>query len=156
MKETSFPGHELREKREKLGLSLYEAFRRTRVPAPYLAAMERGDMRGLPAACYAIGFIRSYCEFLELNAERYVDSYRACLRPVCGNRFLSRPDGGEFRIPDWVQEVMTWAVVASVVLLGWITYTVVFQPSAPVERRVSASTVEMAAPPPLSAEDDHP
>lgn len=156
MKHNSFPGHELREHREKLGLSVYEVFRRTRVPAPYIAAMERGDVRGLPAPCYAVGFIRTYCEFLGLNAERYVDSFRACLRPSSGNRFLSRPDGSAFRMPSWAQDAMTWAVVALVVLLGWITYTVVFHPGAPGERRVSASTIEVVAPPPPAAEDTNP
>lgn len=155
MKHSSFPGHELREHREKLGLSVYEVFRRTRVPAPYVAAMERGDMRGLPAPCYAVGFIRTYCEFLGLNADRYVDSFRACLLPSSGNRFLSRPDGTAFRIPGWVHDAMTWAVVASVVLLGWVAYTVVFHPGAPAETRVSAGTVELA-PPPLPAEDHQP
>jgi cytoskeletal protein RodZ len=149
MRQTSFPGSELREQREKMGLSVYEAFRKTRVPGNYIEALERGQVHALPATCYGVGFLKTYCLFLGLNPDRYVDSFRACSRPSAV-RFLRAKNGGAtFRTPDWVHDAMTWAVVTAVLLLGWVTYSVVFQPSQDnADRRVEAGTVDLVAPPP--------
>jgi hypothetical protein len=74
----TFPGSELRARREELGFSIYEAFRKTRVPANYIEALEQGDILNLPATCYAAGFLKTYCEFLGLNPE--VPRVRASFR----------------------------------------------------------------------------
>jgi cytoskeletal protein RodZ len=143
MRPTFFPGHELRERREELGLSVYEAFRKTRVPANYIEALERGDLPALPSSCYATGFLKTYCEFLGLEAERYVDNLRACLRPSVV-RFLRRENRSELRLPAWVNDAAAWAVITVLVLLAWVTYAVVVQPQAePVHQRVEAGTLEL-------------
>jgi len=145
MKQASFPGGELRARREELGISVYEAFRRTHVPVNYIEALERADVHALPATCYAIGFLKSYCEFLDLDVERYADSFRACVRPSAV-RFRAR-EGNPARMPGWVQDLTTWAAVIAILLLGWITYTVVFQPQAHnPSKRVDASPVEIQQP----------
>jgi cytoskeletal protein RodZ len=146
MRQASFPGGELRARREELGITVYEAFRRTHVPANYIEALERADVQALPATCYAVGFLKSYCEFLGLEEDRYVDSFRACVRPSVV-RFLARK-GDPPRPPAWLNDLMTWSVVTSILLLGWITYTVVFQPQAQnPDKRVDAGTVELQPPP---------
>ena len=147
MRQTSFPGHELRERREELGISVYEAFRKTRVPAEYIEALERGDLHRLPVACYALGFLKTYCQFLGLGPERYLDCFRACSRPSM-MRFLRRDENEEFHLPSWVQEAVTWAVITAVVVLGWLTYSMVVQPQVDTaDKRVEAGTVEMMDPP---------
>ena len=151
MKQTSFPGEELRARREELGLTVYEAFRRTHVPANYIEALERGDVQALPAPCYAVGFLKSYCEFLGLDADRYVDSFRACFRPSVV-RFLTR-EGDNRKPPAWLHDLMTWAVITAMLVLGWVTYTVVFQPQAQnPDKRVDAGSVGIQQPP---AQDGH-
>jgi cytoskeletal protein RodZ len=65
----------LREKREKLGLSLEEAEKATRIRARYLSALEEDDFAALPAATQARGFLRIYAQFLELNAEQVIGTY---------------------------------------------------------------------------------
>ena len=72
MKQTGFPGHELREQRQELGLSPSDVYRKTRIPMRYLSAMEEGDVSSLPPMCYAQGFVKTYCAFLGLDAERYL------------------------------------------------------------------------------------
>ena len=146
MKQASFPGGELRARREELGITVYEAFRRTHVPANYIEALERADVQALPATCYAVGFLKSYCEFLGLEVDRYVDSFLACVRPSVV-RFLARK-GHPPRPPAWLNDLMTWSVVTAILLLGWMTYTVVFQPQAQnPDKRVDAGTVELQPPP---------
>jgi len=146
MKQTSFPGEELRARREQLGLTIYEAFRKTHVPSAYIEVLERGDVQALPAPCYAVGFLKSYCEFLGLESERYVDSFRACFRPSVV-RFIARK-GYVYRPPAWLHDLATWAVVMALLVLGWVTYTVVLRPEAQIpDKRVDASTVGIQPPP---------
>jgi cytoskeletal protein RodZ len=148
MKPIAFPGHELREQREELGLSVYEVFRKTRVPANYIEALERGDVQALPSACYTTGFLKTYCQCLGLDPDRYVDSFRACLRPSV-TRFPGRERDQERGTPAWLQDVTTWAIVMAIVLLGWITYTVVIRPHPDdVDQRVQATTVDLTPPVP--------
>lgn len=145
MTQTVFPGDELRERRESMGLTAAEVFRRTRIRVDHIEALERGDVDALPAPCYAAGFLKSYCEFLELDPNRFIESLRACSRPT-GKRFLrSRKTNAEFRPPAWMQDLVAWAVIIAILVLGWVTYTVVFQPKPP--EPTEASAVEMVVPP---------
>jgi cytoskeletal protein RodZ len=142
MKQASFPGDELKTRREELGVTVYEAFRKTHVPANYIEALERADLRSLPAMCYAVGFLKSYCDFLGVDAERYVNRLRECARPAPA-RFLTR-EGDRSRTPAWAQDFVTWAAVMGILLLGWLTYTVVFQPQAQnSDKRVNAGPMEV-------------
>lgn len=139
---TTFPGNDLRQRREGLGVSIYEAYRNTRVPVKYIESIERGDVGSLPGECYSVGFLRTYCQFLELDPEPYVDTLRACSRPAPPRFPRSRADL-ERRAPAWMQDLMTWAVITAVILLGWVTYAVVFRPQAEVtDNRVDAGTIE--------------
>ena len=152
MKETTFPGEELRARREELDVSVYEAFRSTRVPTRYIRALERGDIEALPDECYTVGFVSSYCAFLGVDPARYVDSFRACSRPAAVG-FL-RGKRGEGILPStWLRNAAAWLVVLAIVALTWLTYTVIFQPQADItDTRVEAG-VEMVVPATF-AEDD--
>ena len=142
MTNTLFPGNDLRQRREALGVSVYEAYRNTRVPVKYIQSIERGDVSALPGECYSAGFLRTYCQFLKVDPDPYVDSLRALSRPAPAGFPRTREDL-ERRAPAWVQDAVTWAVVLAVVLLGWVTYAVVFRPQAQVtDNRVSAGVVE--------------
>jgi len=69
-------GERLRDARQKLNLTLSEAAERTRVRADYLEAIETMDPRGLPARAYAIGYLRTYANFLNLEAGGVVDQFK--------------------------------------------------------------------------------
>ncbi|MBV9815282.1 MAG: DUF4115 domain-containing protein [Alphaproteobacteria bacterium] len=60
-------GEELRQRREALGLDLAEAAAALRIKPAYLAALEAGRLEELPAAVYAIGFLRAYADHLGLD-----------------------------------------------------------------------------------------
>ena len=42
----------------------------------YLAAIEQGRARGMPGPTYAVGFIRAYANYLGLDGERVLETYR--------------------------------------------------------------------------------
>ncbi len=66
----------LREARERLGIELRDAASMLRIRYVYLQAIEDGRYDALPGAAYAIGFLRSYAEFLGLDGEQMLRRYK--------------------------------------------------------------------------------
>ena len=74
-------GKQLRDARERLGLSLEEVERSTRIRIHHLEALEQGDLQALPSNVQARGFLHNYAEFLGLDPEgitlRYAEGLQA-------------------------------------------------------------------------------
>lgn len=68
-------GRALRSARERLGKSLEDAGRETRVRTDYLDALEREAFDTLGSDVYVRGFLRSYAKYLGLNSEKVVGAY---------------------------------------------------------------------------------
>ena len=150
MKYTPFPGQELRDKREAMGITIEEAFRKTRVPINYLKALENGTVHELPTSCYTVGFLKSYCQFLGLGPDRYLDSFQLLSRPEMA-RYIRQANGTTEKpaMPVWMQDAIAWGTVTAIVLLGWLTYSLVFRPTADNAPKVEAG-VEMIVPEPMT------
>jgi len=146
MKQQAYDGRVLRERRLEMGLTPIEVFGKTRIPVEYIEALECGMLQGMPASCYTVGFLRSYCLFLGLNPEPLIAAYQASVRPshrVLFERTVDFCDGLSHRR---LADILTWAAVCGFLALGWFTYNVVVQPQAEVtDNRVEA--VEMIVPP---------
>lgn len=56
----------LRSEREKQGYSLSDVQKAIRVKKEFLEAIEKGSFQKLPSESYALGFVKSYANFLEL------------------------------------------------------------------------------------------
>lgn len=138
-----FPGHELRARREELGFSSDDVYRRIRVPAQFVESIEAGSVHTLPAACYSVGFLKTYCQLLGIEPNRYVDTYQACIRPSTGFLRRTHTDARRPAPPRWVADAMAWAAVCAVIALGWFSYTVVVRPAAlSIETRAHAATAD--------------
>ena len=138
----------LRERRELRGVSLKEAHTHTRVPTEYLKALEEGHLQAMPAPAFALGFVQTYCEFLDLEPEYFLDRYRharasAPAKPPAPNtntntnnpaqrhntHHTQHDDPNQFRLqPRWLVEAKSWAAVCAVLLALWITYSVIIKP----------------------------
>ena len=142
MKDVSFPGDELRKRRQKLKLSIDDVYRKLHIPADFVESIEAGDISALPPMCYAAGFITTYCVLLELEPEKYVDLLRDCVRPA--PRFLGIPHSDENRkSPSWLNDIVAWSAICALLVLGWFTYSVTFQPKADrSDRQVEAGSIE--------------
>jgi cytoskeleton protein RodZ len=68
-------GESLREARTSQGIELDDAQQATKIRARYLEAMEQERWELLPDPAYARGFLRTYAEFLGLDAEALVLEY---------------------------------------------------------------------------------
>lgn len=94
-------GATLREARARKGLTLGEMSTRLRIREIFLSALESGQTKDLPGGTYAIGFLRSYAESLDLDSEEMVRRFRAEAAGELDNRTeLSFPSPvSEGRIP---------------------------------------------------------
>lgn len=68
-------GNVLRSRREKLGLTLSDMEKQTKIRQRYLIALEEGDWSPLPGYVYARGFVRSYAEQLGLDGRALLKQY---------------------------------------------------------------------------------
>ncbi len=69
-------GGKLRNLREEKGYTLEQVARDTHIAKRYITAIEEEQFDDFPAEPYLLGFLRSYCEFLDINAEEIVQLYR--------------------------------------------------------------------------------
>ncbi|MGC1376342.1 MAG: RodZ domain-containing protein [Anaerolineales bacterium] len=69
-------GQQLKQARESRGLSMKQVVQATRIRVHYLEAMETDDFSTLPSAAQARGFLRSYADFLGLNADDLISRQR--------------------------------------------------------------------------------
>ena len=74
-------GSSLREARVRRKLELSQVEADTRIRAKYLMALESNRFEALPAPAYAKGFLRTYADYLGLDAQRFVDEYSTRFAP---------------------------------------------------------------------------
>jgi hypothetical protein len=114
----SFPGHELRARRLELSLSTIAVSAGCAVPVAMIDALEAGALDRLPAPCYTVGFIRSYCRQIGLEPEYYVSALHVALngqqnahrerRPVFARLLNSLPIP---TVPRLASEFHAWIIV---------------------------------------------
>ena len=142
----AFPGDELRARRLEAGLTRKDVYRKLHVPVDFVQALEEGLWEHLPSPIYTMGFTRTYCKFLGLNPEPYVDALLAGKHVRWNRKGLGATLESSDR-PAWVADVVTWATILALAVLGWVTYTVVVRPDAGQgSARVQAETLDMRFP----------
>ena len=154
MKEMRFPGHLLRARREALGHALEDMHAMTHVPQAALEAIEEGRLTELPVKAYTLGFIQTYCRFLGVPEEPFVDQFHSVMSETARNgrsfAWINRPsplNNLKTRRPLWIDGLVTWTAVCAVILFGWFAYSVVVKPLADSwQGRVEAGSVEIAPP----------
>ena len=120
-------GEVLRTAREAKFIDLARVERDTKIRVHYLAALERGDYRELPAPVYTKGFLRNYGLYLGLDPEYLVDLYRlesgsSVDRPTSSIR--PRPVTDRQGRPFVVSSGAVVAAILSVLVLAFVVYLV--------------------------------
>ncbi|MBI1236095.1 MAG: DUF4115 domain-containing protein [Alphaproteobacteria bacterium] len=111
-------GERLREARSRLGLTLDSAAARTRIRRDYLEALETMDPRGLPAQAYAIGYLRTYARFLELDEAALVEQFKAEADTQTGRATPTAPQQQrEIKLPRGLIGVVV--ILLLVTLIAW-------------------------------------
>src|SRR5262245_32366074 len=70
-------GQDLRHARQKRGEELDQIARVLKVRKDLLEAIEESNMEALPGRAYAIGFVRSYADYLGLDPNNAVERLKA-------------------------------------------------------------------------------
>jgi len=127
---TSGVGALLKATRTRLGQDLKQVSQALRIRQLFLQAIEDGRFDELPGPTYALGFVRSYADFLGLDSEEVVRRFRAESSGLPGHAELVFPaPASEKRLPSGAVVAAALAVCA-VVYGGWYAFTAVRHPVA--------------------------
>jgi cytoskeleton protein RodZ len=120
-------GGTLKEARLSYHLSLEDVAAHINIRSAYLHAIEEENMAALPARVYAIGFVRSYAEYLGLDANDLVARFK---QQKAGERQM-RP---ELHMPIIHEDKQTpgtrlvWISLIAIILIAGTSYTLFGQP----------------------------
>ena len=108
----------LRQERERQGMSRKDLSDRTKISERHLIAIDEGDFSAMPSRTYIIGFVRSYANALDLDADALVQRLRdemGMAEKVRPERNLDHMEPGDpERNPSGR---LTWLVLAAVIAL---------------------------------------
>lgn len=144
-------GEALRAARERRGDDLSVVARALRIRKDHLAALEENRLEALPGRTYALGFVRSYADYLGLDANACAERFR---RETAG-RSDGTPQVGLFAEPEPLVvpygKVLTALLIALIVLYGGYylfrsTGTHAPPPVAPVPARMGLASPPLAHP----------
>lgn len=138
----------LRDAREKKQEQIADISNRLRIRAVYLQAIEEGRYRDLPGDTYAMGFVRSYANYLGLDGEEIVRRFKseAAVSGQATSLIFPIP-AREGRAPRGV--ILLLSVLLALTVYG-VWYAMSYR-TPPPER---TAPVEEAAPAPLAVETE--
>lgn len=111
--------------RETAGYSLDEAAAKTHIKERHLRAIEETDLENLPPRPYAIGFVKSYAEFLGLDAAAVVDRFKEDMgfaAPAAVE--VEKFEAAETAAEDSQRELSFVAVAAILIFFIWCAYQI--------------------------------
>jgi cytoskeleton protein RodZ len=142
-------GQDLRAARLRRGDDLAAVSRVLKIRKDHLEALEEDHLEGLPGRTYAVGFVRSYADYLGLDPVQCVERFK---REIAGRS--ETPQTAAFPAETAERQLPHGWVVIAIALLCLVVYgayhlamsadTLMHQPVAPVPARM--------APPPASGE----
>lgn len=114
-------GEILRRTRVHYGQELIQIENVLRIRASQLEALETGDLSRLPGRVYAIGFVRSYSEYLGLDGDKMVHLFKVQHGAKPKRPDLSFPaPASESKIPGLI--TVGGSLFGLLVLIGFVTY----------------------------------
>lgn len=114
-------GRTLAQTREQRGEALADVAAQLRIRHPYLQAIEDGRFDDLPGRIYAIGFLRSYSEYLGLDEAAVIAAFKAESTPEPENGKLNFPvPPPESRMPG--TGIVAFALIVGIAIYGGWAY----------------------------------
>lgn len=139
-------GETLRSARQAKGLEIDAVSHAIHIRSVQIKAIEDNNIEALPGMTYAVGFVRSYANFLGLNGAEIVHRFKAEHgHNSPANASLSFPEPiAESRVPDPLM-VGVGAFLAVVILVLWTIYSNVHSSSKIADRVPPAPVVTSVA-----------
>lgn len=117
-------GDSLRESRMRQKIDITEVELETKIRAKYLRALENEEWNLLPGPTFVRTFLRTYAQYLGLDAQLIVEEYRAQYEPRgesdLQQQFAPRPRRGREARPRRAPGRWLGVVLAVVALLGFL------------------------------------
>ncbi len=110
-------GQDLRAARQRKGDDLATVSRALKIRKDHLEALEEDEVEKLPGRTYAVGFVRTYADYLGLDARQCVERFKA---QIAGRTDDSTPTITVIDEDDHRRMPQGWKIVAGVVLLACI------------------------------------
>lgn len=112
-------GAELRAARTRNGQNLVDVANVLRIRLEFLEALEQGRFADLPAPVYAVGFIRTYAEYVGIDGEDAIRRFKVEAEGLAAQTRLSFPTPEEeSRVPrGWL--LLLAGISAALIYAGW-------------------------------------
>lgn len=112
-------GAQLRQRRLERGEDLDDVAQHLRIKPNYLFGIEQGDLSSLPGRPYALGFLRSYADYLGFDGDDLVNRIKGTVEGLTDRtRLRIRMPLPENRLPKTPVLVVSLAVVVGI-YAGW-------------------------------------
>lgn len=140
-------GQMLTAAREAMGQSLDDAASGTHIKPHHLEAIERLNVVALPARPYAIGFVKTYAEFLDLDPRLVVERFKLdagfeAPAPVEVEKF----EPTEAASDSEKAEMSIYAVIAVIAFMIWCAYQITIPPQNVTQIGANATAPDIATP----------
>jgi cytoskeleton protein RodZ len=120
---TSRIGGELKAARERLGWDVDAVAEALRLKPAFIRAIEQGDLAGLPAPAYAVGFVRTYATALGLDPNEAIRRFRGERDEVNRKTELDFPAPVPQRGVPAGALILVGAIIAIGGYIGWYHYS---------------------------------
>jgi len=110
-------GEILKKQRLNKRISLKTAEKKLKIKKEYLEALEEGRYQDLPSAAYIQGFIKNYCQVLNLDSKPILAIFRRDYRLVKKPLFFI----GQTKDFSWTPR-LTFIISATLILLSFFGY----------------------------------
>ena len=120
---TSRIGGDLRAARERLGWDIEPVAEALKLKPAFIRAIEQGDLAGLPAPAYTVGFVRTYATALGLDPNEAIRRFRGERNEVNRKTELAFPAPVPQRGVPAGALVLVGAVIAIGGYIGWYHYS---------------------------------
>ncbi|MDH3229206.1 MAG: DUF4115 domain-containing protein [Alphaproteobacteria bacterium] len=140
-------GDELRMRRESMGKSIADVVDAVRIQSRYLEALEDGRLDDLPGTVYALGFVRTYADYLGLDSPEIVARYKEETAGLKSQSYVMPEPLEEGKVPT-AAILLVAVVLAAAAYAAWYFLSQpdgrVAQEVPEVPERLSAVTGESA------------
>lgn len=147
-------GEQLRDARQRQGITLEDVAARTRIPTRHLESLEMSDWSKLPAPTYTIGFAKNYASVVGLDRVEIGDALKA---EMGGGALAARPEAQVFEPADPARVMPPWLVLVALLALVAVAAAFLWNRDrtlgAPDE---VAATADPVAGPPAGTQPDAP
>jgi cytoskeleton protein RodZ len=142
-------GQDLRNLRQKRGEELADIAKELKIRRDYLEAIEDSRFDALPGRTYAIGFVRTYAEYLGLDGAECVDRLKTEIagRGDTKEHAVALSPPRERRLPPGGIALLILLLIAAV-YLSYYLYVAAQRIATPPVSPVPARLAEQVAPPP--------